>query len=252
MIRRLLTGFSLLSLLLSGLVVGEWVRSYRKTDDLFVIYNGDGSEQLRIRQGMVMFHHTSPPLGKSRDGIRRLSVNSYRDESLAASTNSPTPFVVPKVWHSFRLESLSAAEVARAQAAPSPYAMLSGSMSAGLSNEISVDRQTGSVSLKPGATGQLTAAEQVEMMRLQNALLRVRISSSSRPIGPPHWRVIFPAWPLLLIAAIPMVHLCVNLIRKRRRRSHGLCGVCAYDLTGNQSGVCPECGTAVPGKPRPA
>ena len=33
--------------------------------------------------------------------------------------------------------------------------------------------------------------------------------------------------------------------RRGRRASAGLCAVCAYDLTGNESGVCPECGTLV-------
>jgi hypothetical protein len=31
-------------------------------------------------------------------------------------------------------------------------------------------------------------------------------------------------------------------VRQRRRRT-GLCSRCGYDLTGNVSGVCPECGT---------
>ena len=30
---------------------------------------------------------------------------------------------------------------------------------------------------------------------------------------------------------------------RRRRRAMGLCVQCGYDLTGNVSGVCPECGT---------
>jgi hypothetical protein len=36
--------------------------------------------------------------------------------------------------------------------------------------------------------------------------------------------------------------------RRRRhfRRMAGLCPDCAYDLTGNVSGVCPECGTGAP------
>lgn len=33
--------------------------------------------------------------------------------------------------------------------------------------------------------------------------------------------------------------------RRRKRRRLGQCERCAYDLTGNTSGVCPECGTAV-------
>jgi hypothetical protein len=32
---------------------------------------------------------------------------------------------------------------------------------------------------------------------------------------------------------------------RRRRRASGLCLACGYRLTGNVSGVCPECGTPV-------
>jgi len=31
-----------------------------------------------------------------------------------------------------------------------------------------------------------------------------------------------------------------------KRQGPGICGKCQYDLTGNVSGVCPECGTPVP------
>ncbi len=33
--------------------------------------------------------------------------------------------------------------------------------------------------------------------------------------------------------------------QRRKRRRQGLCLTCAYNLTGNVSGVCPECGTDV-------
>jgi hypothetical protein len=33
-----------------------------------------------------------------------------------------------------------------------------------------------------------------------------------------------------------------RLVIRDARRSRGLCPGCAYDLTGNESGVCPECG----------
>lgn len=33
--------------------------------------------------------------------------------------------------------------------------------------------------------------------------------------------------------------------RVRRRVRRGLCPICGYDLTGNTSGVCPECGTVI-------
>ena len=35
--------------------------------------------------------------------------------------------------------------------------------------------------------------------------------------------------------------------RLRHRRRRGLCERCGYDLTGNVSGTCPECGTAAAG-----
>jgi hypothetical protein len=56
-----------------------------------------------------------------------------------------------------------------------------------------------------------------------------------------------PLWSLFLVAAVPM------LLWVRRGRSHppGHCAICGYDLTGNVSGVCSECGTATePNKPR--
>ena len=51
-----------------------------------------------------------------------------------------------------------------------------------------------------------------------------------------------PLWPLVAMTlALPAVRLCLAC---RRRTRHGRCGLCGYDLTGNVSGVCPECGTA--------
>ena len=36
-------------------------------------------------------------------------------------------------------------------------------------------------------------------------------------------------------------------LRRRRRRKRGLCLSCGYNLTGNTSGVCPECAAKVEG-----
>ena len=37
--------------------------------------------------------------------------------------------------------------------------------------------------------------------------------------------------------------LMINMVRSRLRRElPGYCNGCGYDLTGNESGVCPECG----------
>jgi len=56
-------------------------------------------------------------------------------------------------------------------------------------------------------------------------------------------------YPLYVFAILPFVV-------RRRRKLKGLCIHCAYDLTGNQSGICPECGTRTapaqnPGNPSP-
>ncbi len=57
-----------------------------------------------------------------------------------------------------------------------------------------------------------------------------------------------PFWMLtMLFAAYPAFELVVGARRRRRerRRHDGQCVGCGYDLTGNESGVCPECGTEI-------
>ncbi len=52
-----------------------------------------------------------------------------------------------------------------------------------------------------------------------------------------------PLWmPLVLFAAYPVAILWRGPIRRRLRGQQGQCPVCGYDLRGNKSGVCPECG----------
>lgn len=57
-------------------------------------------------------------------------------------------------------------------------------------------------------------------------------------IGPNHWIVAVPLWVPLLVFFLPTLYLW----RKERRPLPGHCRKCGYDLTGNESGVCPECG----------
>ena len=51
-----------------------------------------------------------------------------------------------------------------------------------------------------------------------------------------------PHWGLGLAAAVPPALLLFRWHRRRRRPLAGHCRSCGYDLTGNVSGVCPECG----------
>ena len=55
--------------------------------------------------------------------------------------------------------------------------------------------------------------------------------------------VCFPHWLLvILFAVLPVRWVFVGLLRPRRRKQLGLCVQCGYDLTGNTSGACSECG----------
>ena len=54
----------------------------------------------------------------------------------------------------------------------------------------------------------------------------------------PHW------FFALFTAAIPVMRI-VSRWRRGRRRAGNRCVLCDYDLTRNESGVCPECGAPV-------
>src|SRR5688500_10199075 len=57
-----------------------------------------------------------------------------------------------------------------------------------------------------------------------------------------------------VVASFSGVLFGVPLMRRRRREASmkaGLCPSCGYDLTGNVSGTCPECGAGAP-SPRPS
>lgn len=67
------------------------------------------------------------------------------------------------------------------------------------------------------------------------------------------WRV-FWNLVLLMLGAMPAVPLrrkcpdCGALFASswRQRPRQGICGICEYNLTGNVSGICPECGWKIP------
>jgi hypothetical protein len=57
------------------------------------------------------------------------------------------------------------------------------------------------------------------------------------------WRTRVPFWILLGLALLPTAWLWSG---DSRKIPVGHCQRCGYNLTGNVSGVCPECGTAIP------
>jgi hypothetical protein len=69
------------------------------------------------------------------------------------------------------------------------------------------------------------------------------VNLGSRPPPTVHYhcdRV--PLW-LIMVLAISLAGLpMLRTAKRRHRRRHGRCVKCGYDLTGNVSGACPECG----------
>jgi len=65
-------------------------------------------------------------------------------------------------------------------------------------------------------------------------------------------QVQFSLGPIVPIAAIiPAIVIVSGVgksIRSRRRKSRQGCASCGYNLTGNVSGVCPECGSVIPAR----
>ena len=56
---------------------------------------------------------------------------------------------------------------------------------------------------------------------------------------------VLPLHILLAVLLPAVIYPMLPIVKKRHRRKHGLCVKCAYDLTGNESGTCPECGTEI-------
>ena len=59
--------------------------------------------------------------------------------------------------------------------------------------------------------------------------------------------LVIPLAPFAALFALPVAVWGWVRLRKRRQSKWG-CPDCGYNLTGNTSGVCPECGTPVPSK----
>jgi len=54
--------------------------------------------------------------------------------------------------------------------------------------------------------------------------------------------MVTPSWSAALVLAFLPGRRLAHARRRRRRRNENRCAACGYDLTGNVSGVCPECG----------
>ena len=77
------------------------------------------------------------------------------------------------------------------------------------------------------------------------------LNANHHYVEPPGMRLVMhgvclPFWLLLIsFAAYPSIAFIRGPLRRYRRRKRGLCLRCGYNLEGNVSGVCSECGEAV-------
>lgn len=78
----------------------------------------------------------------------------------------------------------------------------------------------------------------------------------TRTVWRPRWErmakgvvVSIPLWIPIVLVAVPTAYLFWH---DRRHPTSGHCRNCGYNLTANTSGVCPECGTAIPDGQRAA
>jgi hypothetical protein len=62
-------------------------------------------------------------------------------------------------------------------------------------------------------------------------------------LGVPHW---FP----MLLFAVPRTMRIRSILKQRRLAMSGHCRRCGYNLTGNVSGVCPECAMSIERVPK--
>ncbi len=68
------------------------------------------------------------------------------------------------------------------------------------------------------------------------------------------WSLSLFQWPLYIVA----IGICVvwwldaTKGKTRRWRESGCCTMCGYQLTGNASGRCPECGELIPSQEQPS
>lgn len=77
-------------------------------------------------------------------------------------------------------------------------------------------------------------------------LTRVSPDPGGDPVRVAHLTMQTPAWVLsALFAAYPLWAFYRGPWRRRRRKAKGLCLRCGYNLTGNVTGKCSECGTPV-------
>jgi len=249
--RRIIWSFFLLLWLCAAAL---WARSYWKTDDLLLTYDGDGSAHLRVRSGMVTLIHVSPKSPVNRHAIQRVRIITPSEGTLLQNATTSQSYASREQWRSFRFDSITSAQItsiraayaarlasanqaafAAARASDLAYIDFQDALYGGHRRANFTQRQDISI-----AYWQMQAARQhAAAMRAA----KLQVAAAGVPSLRPQWQVIFPVWSVWATAAIPVVAPLLKVTAKRRRMQHGVCGHCGYNLHGNTSGICPECGT---------
>jgi hypothetical protein len=114
-----------------------------------------------------------------------------------------------------------------------------------------LDRYDAEAPARHNSLLKITAAMEQGQVTQTSEVFGVEISKA-RSITAGTWfrvyQVSFPIWYLIVVCSIVPVIAFIRapLLRSRRRRRNQ-CVHCGYSLTGNVSGVCPECGRKVEG-----
>lgn len=76
-------------------------------------------------------------------------------------------------------------------------------------------------------------------------VLGTQLALSEGYLGGPHMSDLLVAWP------VPVLLIALTFLSTRPRKPRDTECECGYDLTGNRSGVCPECGRRIDKPPQP-
>jgi hypothetical protein len=96
------------------------------------------------------------------------------------------------------------------------------------------------------AHGKRLATGEFEANGLDSSLVRRKWGLTfDREFGGSFWLVGAPIWLIACATAIFPVVQFGRWRQRQRSRKVRACSKCGYNLTGNISGVCPECGTAI-------
>ena len=228
-LRRILwNGLAALSALVCVGSVALLIRSYSTSDQWRLSYKSDGADTFASARGTVSLDHINPEPGKTRGGFGGIA-----HDSLPSNLRPrPQPYPHRQAWRGFIFENVQQADVDH-------YYVL----------KQAPDRLRGQYAdvMKSNSGLPERVRRAIVQNRIEEAVAKwanVRYTTGTRDAST-RWRFTMPLWPIVALAAVAPAVWLVDPLRKRRRRKAGQCAACGYDLTGNVSGVCPECGAEV-------